>query len=87
MMLNIITESVPHRAYVATDFGPDARDVEILRTVFAITVDPVGQSGGTRRLWTTRYLPAKVAHCLPAGHQRSEYRDASFRVGGAQTST
>lgn len=24
MMLNIITESVPHRAYVATDFGPDA---------------------------------------------------------------
>jgi hypothetical protein len=23
-MLNIITESVPHRAYVATDFGPDA---------------------------------------------------------------
>jgi hypothetical protein len=23
-MLNIITESVPHRAYVATDFGPDS---------------------------------------------------------------
>ena len=24
MMLNIITESVPHRAFVATDFGPDS---------------------------------------------------------------
>jgi hypothetical protein len=23
-MLNIITESVPHRAFVATDFGPDS---------------------------------------------------------------
>jgi hypothetical protein len=23
-MLNIITEAIPHRAYVATDFGPDA---------------------------------------------------------------
>jgi hypothetical protein len=22
-MLNILTESLPHRAYVATDFGPD----------------------------------------------------------------
>jgi uncharacterized protein DUF3800 len=24
IMLNVITEAVPHRAYVATDFGPDA---------------------------------------------------------------